>query len=236
MLTIELAGIPIGIENRYPIQERFKGYSSEREPFFTVSVSDEDLEAERKLQKAVSDRTLEYVCVYRKIAEFLPEYEAFVFHGAAVAKDAEAYLFTAPSGTGKSTHANLWTTSFPDAWIINGDKPIIRKLDGRFYACGTPWKGKEGLGTHENVPIRGLCLLHQSKENRIYPVRGRELAAFIMRQVYLPKDSARLVKFLDLLDEFCCVTPTYSLYCNMDQSAAELSFRTMSAAPEEEQS
>ncbi len=226
MITIEIAGIPIGIDNRYDFRRRMLPYITEKAPVFTVFVTDEELEAERGSESHPSEY-LEFICAYRKIAEQLPAYDAFVFHGAAVALDGQAYLFTAPSGTGKTTHVNLWLKRFHGSWVLNGDKPVIRRIDGRFCVCGTPWQGKERLGFPMIRPVAGVCLLHRGVENSIKPVTGQELAVFVMHQVYLPKDPERLTEFLSLLDEFFRAVPTYSMRCNMDVSAAELSYETM---------
>ena len=81
------------------------------------------------------------------ICDRMPFYDMFLMHAAVVAVDGVAYIFTAPSGTGKTTHTMLWKKHFGDrAVIVNGDKPLIRLQGGKVYVCSTPWKGKEELG------------------------------------------------------------------------------------------
>ena len=90
-----------------------------------------------------SDEYCEFVCLYRSIAEKLPFFDGFVFHGAAVEVNGKAYVFTAPSGTGKSTHIKLWMDALGEkVRVINGDKPILRKKDGGFIVTLRRGRGK----------------------------------------------------------------------------------------------
>ena len=230
MMILSLAGLRIGVRSRFFPASLCAGFldESKEAPDFEVEVTDAELLAERAVKPA-SDAALEFVCAYRQIAERLPEYDAFVLHSAAVAAEDKAYLFTAPSGTGKTTHLRNWLRLFsPLAWVINGDKPVIRRIDGVFYACGSPWQGKEAFGAPGSCPVRAICLLSQSPDNRMERVSGAELLRFLMRQVYLPKDPARLARFFDLLDAFVQNVPAYHLACNMTNEAVQLSYKTMS--------
>ena len=227
MITIEMAGLTIGIENRYMRSRRFEAFRTEStRPDFTVSVTDEELEAEYRLCPGRKEY-LEFTCTYRKIAELLPDYDAFVFHGAVIARQGGAFVFTAPSGTGKTTHINLWRSAFPDSWVLNGDKPVIRKLEGRFVACGTPWCGKEGMGTNAIRPLTAFGILNRGEKNEIRPAAREELLPMMLRQTYRPRDAARLVKQLGLMDACFRALPVYTLYCNMDPSAARMAWETM---------
>ena len=89
-------------------------------------------------------------------------------HSSAVVVDNKAYLFSGPSGMGKSTHTQLWQTVFGEkAQIINDDKPVLRRLDGKWYAYGTPWCGKDGINLNQKVPLAGICFLQQASDNKI---------------------------------------------------------------------
>lgn len=87
---------------------------------------------------------LETLAALRKIADFMPEKDCFLMHGAVVAWKDQGYLFTAPSGTGKSTHLALWKKYLGDqAEVINGDKPFLKVMEDEVWVYGTPWAGKE---------------------------------------------------------------------------------------------
>ena len=227
MITIYLAGLVIAIDNRYDFSHRVSDWICIGEPRFTVRVSEEELELEDE-GRGLSREYLEFICAYRHIAERLPEYDAFVFHGAAVAMNGRAYLFTAPSGTGKSTHVAMWKCRYGwRAWCLNGDKPILRKSPEGFMVCGTPWKGKEEFGVNACLPIQAICLLHRGSANTVEPAAPEELSRFLMRQIYLPQDPERMEKLIALIDECCRTVPTWSMYCNRSRRAAEAAYEAM---------
>ena len=113
MIRISMAGLTVGVDNLFDFSHRIGRFETDEEPDFTISVSMDEIEREREIGGNMPGDYLEYVCAYRRIAEILPEYDAFVMHGAVAALDGrEAYLFTAPSGTGKTTHLQLWMLRF----------------------------------------------------------------------------------------------------------------------------
>lgn len=230
MITIKLAGVNVGIENQYDFTHRVRDWLTEAQPDFTVRVSPEELAREDR-GRGLSEEYLEYVCAYRHIAERMPDYDAFVFHGAAVVVDDLAYLFTAPSGTGKTTHVRIWRCVLGQkAWILNGDKPILRRTDAGFTVCGTPWRGKEKLGENAERPVRGICLLRRGSENRIVPAEPAEMASFLTRQIYIPQAREQADKLLGLLDECCRTVPIWSMRCTREPQAANVSYEAMRPA------
>ena len=187
-MTIELADILFDIHNLYPETELLcRDYETSGLPGIPITISPEDIarEREKSVLEAVKnsrrviewpDSYLETLAVYRKIAEIIPEYDTFLFHGSAVAVDGEAYIFTAESGTGKSTHARLWREMLGDrAVMVNDDKPLIRvHADGTAVVYGTPWNGKHHLGNNIAVPVRAICEIKRSEENQIRETFGLE--------------------------------------------------------------
>ena len=108
-------------------------------------------------------RYLEELAIYRQIAEQAPERGVLLFHGSAVAVDGQTYLFTAKSGTGKSTHTRLWRQRFGDrALMVNDDKPLLRFTETEVLVCGTPWNGKHHLSAPVQLPLKALCVLMRS--------------------------------------------------------------------------
>ena len=232
MITIGVAGLAIGLDTDCDYVRRMcDRFLTEEAPDFTVRASAEEIAAEQKVC-GCSASVAEFVCLYRAIAERLPDYDRFVLHGATLRTGGKAYIFTAKSGTGKSTHVRLWLERYGDAVkIVNGDKPIVWRRDGVWYACGTPWCGKEGLTSTDCVPVGGLCFLERAAENTIRPAQTKELAERIFHQIYRPKDVGRLVRFLELLDGFLTATPCWHMGCNMDVSAAETAYEAMVREP-----
>ncbi|MBR2811604.1 MAG: hypothetical protein IKD69_09515 [Solobacterium sp.] len=168
-----------------------------------------------------TDPHLEILAVYRQIAEKMPFYDTFLFHGSCIAMDGEGYLFTAPSGTGKSTHTRLWREVFKErVFMVNDDKPLIKATEEGVVVYGTPWNGKHRLGTNTCVPLKGLCILTRDTVNHIEPVSVSEALPDLFRQMYRPADRAAMVCSLNLLDRLLKHVRLYRLGCNMDPEAA----------------
>ncbi len=233
-----MAGLNIRIDSMHSfVQTQCAAYQSDGVPDLAVHTDREDIEREREKSAqedrrtgapvfAYKDSDLESLAVYRKIAEKLPDYDGFLFHGSAIAVDGCCYLFTAKSGTGKSTHARLWRQFLGSrAIMVNDDKPIIRFLDGAAYVFGTPWDGKHHLSANISAPLKAVCILEQSPENRIREITEREALPILIQQTYRPADPIALAKTLALLDQLN--VRFYRLGCNMDVSAAKLAYDTM---------
>ena len=241
MMKIRIADLNIEIRNIYPsTREYCKEYLLEESVSCDLSfeISEDDIRFERDRSKRediaegrdvreFSDAYLETLAVYRKIAESLPLYDTFLFHGSAVAAGGEGFLFTAASGTGKSTHTALWRELLGDrAVMVNDDKPLIRiGSDGSAVVYGTPWDGKHRISSNVSVPLKAVCILERAEENRIKRITKQEAYPMLMQQVYRPSDTDAMRRTLELIDSMD--TDIYRLGCNMDISAAELSYETM---------
>ncbi len=226
MFKIKIANLTVGIENRFQhVEIQSKDYLSDEEPVFTVSVSDAEIEEERiSSETEFKDGYYESIIAYRKIAEKMPEYDAFLFHGCVISMNNKAYIITARSGVGKTTHTRLWLSEFAgEASILNGDKPLLRIIDGKPYACGTPWKGKEGYGKNEILPVSGIAFLSRSEENRAAEIMPGEAVTRFMSQIYLPKnDRNALLKTMRLADKVIKSVKLVQLECNMNPEAAHV--------------
>lgn len=231
MITVKIADLAIGIDNRYSyISEYAKDYLTEEKPLFTVKVTDEDIEAERaESPEEFSDAYYESIAAYRKIAEILPSYDAFLFHGAVIELDNKAYIITANSGVGKTTHLRLWLSRFgEEVGILNGDKPTLRFINGVPYASGTPWRGKEGYGKSGIKEISGIAFLERGEKNRAYRIEPSEAAVKFVSQTYLPKkDKLMLIKTLNLSNRLINSVRLVRLECNMEPEAAEVSRKAL---------
>ena len=238
--TVSIADIPILIRANYPQTKAFcRSYLSEKEPLFAVEITRDDLAGERASNantaqnenRPVVDYPLPYLetlAVSRKIAGQTPRYGAVLFHGAAIAVDNEVYLFTAKSGTGKTTHIRYWMDQFGDrAKIINGDKPFLKITETGAFACGSPWQGKENYGCNAILPLKAVCLLQRDSTDHIERVSFAKEFAAVMRQTYQPPTADGLEKTLDLLTALAARVPLYKLGCTMDPRSALVSYNGM---------
>lgn len=169
----------------------------------------------------------EFSCIYRQIAEVLPYHSRAVMHGAVISYKEKAYMFIAKSGTGKTTHINLWREFFGGVKVINGDKPVIAADGKNIIAYGTPWAGKEGLQENTSAPLCGICLLKQGKENCIRKLDSNAAFKAIIRQVFLPESAESLNLTMNLIDDIIRYVPFYELTCDISREAAECSFTAL---------
>lgn len=177
----------------------------------------------------ISASHCEYLASGASFYQQLMAFDGLLLHAAAVVVDGKAYLFTAPRKTGKSTHVQLWLDAFGDrALILNEDKPALRLIDGKWYAFGTPWSGKTGRNTNLQVPIGGIAILARAEENSIEAYPGAMALHQLLEQTVRPTDPRMSIRLLELMDSLLRQVRVWKLHCNMDRSAAELAYKTMS--------
>lgn len=219
--VIELSKLKIGImsDSDY-IKRRCADYITSGVPDFTVAVTHEQIENERKLSAGFSDEYYEYVCTYRNICMKMPEYDRILVHSAVIEVGGRGYAFAARSGVGKTTHIRLWREAFDDVSIINGDKPILRYDGNSFFACGTPWCGKEGYNLNKEVKLNAFVFLERGEENSIAETEPKSNAERLFKQIIIPKDALGASKTLEICDKILKNVPMFELYCNKDVSAA----------------
>ncbi len=159
----------------------------------------------------------------------LLEFNGLVLHASAVEIDGKAYLFSAPCGTGKSTHTRLWQTVFGEkARVFNDDKPALRFLDGRWYAYGTPWCGKDGINLNMRVPLAGICFLKQAPHNKIRRLSRQEaVQKLIWQTVNKFTKEERMDLMLSCVASLVENIPVFELENRPEPEAARLSYQTM---------
>lgn len=195
---------------------------------FEREKSDREALAEGRKPQEFSDDYLETLALYRKIADNMVESDCILFHGSAIALDGEGYLFTAKSGTGKSTHTALWRRLFGErAVMINDDKPLIRIQNGAAKVYGTPWNGKHRLGRNISVPLKAVCILTRAQENRIESIDKRTALPMLVQQTHRPADVQKTAKTLQLIDSLANSVSLYRLGCNMNITAAQVAYEAM---------
>ena len=164
---------------------------------------------------------------YRQLLSF----NGMMFHASAIELDGKAYLFSGPSGMGKSTHANLWLELFPSAKIFNDDKPALRYIDGRWYAYGTPWSGKSGININTKLPVAGICFLRKGAENRIRRLGNLEAAAAIISQTLRHFSTPEgLGVMTDMVDSMVNEIPVFEMINRPEPEAAIMSHEAMTSA------
>lgn len=215
-------------------------YHTDEVPDHELVLTPEDIAYERECARKVeypmeppdwvfSDPYLESSALMRKITDALFDAGVLMFHGSVIAVDGEAYLFTAPSGTGKSTHTRLWREMLGSrAVMVNDDKPFLSIGKDGVVAHGSPWNGKHGLASPIAVPLKAICILERGGENEIRRIMPKDALLSLFQQSYRPRDPDRMPWYLDMLDGLASGVRFYRLRCNMEPEAAKLAFRMLS--------
>lgn len=229
MLTHTIAGLKVGMEYSYPhmINQSAAYVTEPCETDFDIEVPKEYIKTMHEVWQHLTIDECEYMQTGLIFYRRLVDYSGMMLHASAVIKDGYAYLFSAPSGTGKSTHTEQWLKAFPDARIINDDKPAIRIIENEVKAFGTPWSGKTDLNLNLEVPIGGICFIERSKDNYINKIAADEAISLILNQTVRPKRMDNMDKLLIVLGKIIENVNIYKMGCNISEDAAIMAYNAM---------
>lgn len=208
--------------------EKYLAHDQSMSPEISVSVT--EAEIDEYLEKYDITRDLaEYVLMGAKFYKVILDKDAFFLHSSAVAVDGYGFAFTGPCGAGKSTHSALWRKYFGSRAIpVNDDKPVVRIINDTVFVCGTPFSGKHDINTNTMVPLCGICVLKQAKENSIVRLKPIEATAILLEQTLRCNEADKMSALLNVLDTTLQRIPVYRLSCNISFEAVELAFSTLS--------
>ena len=172
--------------------KRCRGYIVKEpapEADYCIVITKEEIDMQRTISGPWSKDDLCGFVLLRKLAKLLLKDERTIFvHGSVVAYQGSAFMFTAPSETGKTTHSLLWTKHLPNAYILNGDKPFISTGD-QVIAWGAPWTGFEQYNRNEGKVLKAICFLERAEKNRIVEISDDEALAMLSHQIGDPDPS-----------------------------------------------
>lgn len=238
-----VAGVPFSVtgpETAY-LRTFLADYLSAEEPELSIVLTEGNIQAEEEKFRTEEPQAAETMsseqlrqlaaaaALHRGLSEALIAGNVLLMHGSALEVDGEAFIFTAPSGTGKSTHARMWRQRFGGrVRMINDDKPFLRFETGRILVCGSPWSGKHRLDRPVMLPLKAVAFLERGPENRIEPLPPGEALTRLLRQVYLPASPEKLMRVLEFADRMSQEAAMYRLECLPDEAAAQLAYEVMS--------
>ncbi|MGN1317940.1 MAG: hypothetical protein ACI4VF_02920 [Lachnospirales bacterium] len=229
MERLRVADININIKYKYETMikqcEAYK-YDFDK-PNVTIELKDEDIENIKKDSPHLSYSDIEYIFTGAAFYEALLHFNGFMLHSSGVVKDGYAYLFSADSGTGKSTHTELWQKYFGEdnAVIINDDKPAIRMVDNELYVYGTPWSGKTDKNLNMRVPIGAIVFLERSVNNNwVKEISVAEAIPLILEQTFRPRQKDMMIKLLDMLDVVLKNVRVFKIGVDMSEDAVITSY------------
>lgn len=193
-----------------------------------VSVDADKVKNRQAENRHLTLDSCEYIMTGGVFYSQLIEHGGFMLHSSAVVYEGRAYLFSAPCGTGKSTHTANWCRRFDGAVILNDDKPAIRMIGSQAVAFGTPWSGKTDKQINMSAPVAAVAFIEQAQQNSIERLSAKEAVTKILWQTVRPKSSERADMLFKTIDKFLQNVPVYKLRCNMELDSAEIAYEAMS--------
>lgn len=174
-------------------------------------------------------RSLDNLLDAANLEHMLTALGAVSLHSSFITHCGQAILFSAPSGTGKSTQAALWE-QYAHAEQINGDRSVIRCVDGVWTAFGFPFAGSSGIYKNKSAPIRAIVVLRQAKDNTIERLGASEAFRLLYSETAIQRwNTQGHAAAVDLLIRLSAAVPVYRLCCTPDARAVALLQQTLSS-------
>lgn len=209
------------------LRERSAPYKADfdsSETQIKVNMREEFIKKKQEEIPYISEEGHEYMWTAEAFYSELLKHNGMMLHSSCVEKDGFAYLFSARSGTGKSTHTHLWLKNLSGTRIINDDKPALILDDGKWYACGTPFSGKTDENLDVKIPVRAIIFLNRSEKNEVKRIPAIQAVGLLLEQTIKPANRERAETMLDLVDKLLRDIPVFSLGCNMEDEAAIVAY------------
>lgn len=194
-----------------------------------LTLTEQFCEEKQKEQPHLTKEQCEYIFAGSEFYRKFIRKGGIMLHASAVEVDGRAYLFSADSGTGKSTHTKQWQKYFGEdrALIINDDKPAIRKEKSGWTAYGTPFSGKTDENLNRKAVLQGICMLERGEKNTIERIGAWEAIPLLMRQTIVPRNEVLAGELLELLDQLIGEVPIYRMKCNISEEAVLTAYEKM---------
>lgn len=144
--------------------------------------------------------------------------DALFIHGSSIVYHSKGILFSAKSGTGKSTHARLWRT-YTDAEPLNDDKNIIVNENNQLWLYSNPWSGKHQIHQNLVAPMSCIVFLYQSKVNEVRQLKPHEAMRLLLGQIEAPRKEG-IENWNQMVDKVLEL-PIYYYGCNMEKDAVD---------------
>ncbi len=216
MSVYEMAGLRVAMSPKHPL---------------TAQRAERYLSNDARVDMTVvgnGDANEEYATLAQSFYTQLLLFDGFLLHASAVELNGEAFAFSAPSGTGKSTHARYWRSEL-SAQIINDDKPAIRRIDDRFCACGTPFSGKHDDSRNVCVPLKAIVFLRRAEQVQVRRLSMREALYALLNQTVRPNNVSDYDRLLSLLEDMLSLVDVFEAGVPNRPNAAREVYRAVIA-------
>lgn len=197
-------------------------YNGDRPTDISLNVPQKSIEnLLQRMKKGTLPQEAESFAVGNAFFKQSVKYGTMLLHSSAIVFDGKAYLFSAQSGIGKSTHTRLWQQAFGEkVSVINDDKPAVRVLNSKAVAYGTPFDGGSGIAENISAPLKAIVFLERGEQNSVRRATTEEILKNLYFSTVHMLDRATAEKMLGNFESLIAATDFYILTCNTDISAA----------------
>lgn len=234
MPIYDIAGLKVRISNisgrteKQAIPYLSKNQNDNQKIDIEINVAPERIETSMKEHPELNRDDWKYMLTGNDFYSNVIKFDGILLHSSCVVVDNIAYCFSADSGVGKSTHTKLWLEKFGErAYILNDDKPCIRIINGKVYACGTPFSGNDDNSVAKIVPLGAICFLERSEKNWIKKADTKNAIFNILSQTIRKIGPNAMNKALDTIEKIFNQIPLYEFGCNISNDAVELAYNTI---------
>lgn len=204
-------------------------YIGERSADFSVVPSESYLESlkNRMVEGSTIDKAEEFATASIFNHEIIHR-GAMLVHSSALVFDGKAYLFSAESGVGKSTHTKMWLKKFCEkVHILNDDKPVVKIKLGIPLCCGTPFDGGSGIANNETVPVGAVVFIERSDSNFVTIPDTKEIVQRLYRSTVKYVNKSDGMYLLSNFDNLVQHTKFFVLHCNTNESAVDVAYNNI---------
>jgi len=154
-------------------------------------------------------------------------HQGIVIHASSINFNGKGIAFTAPAGTGKSTHVRLWETYFGDRInVLNDDTPVLKIKENGTFLFGTPWSGSSDKFMNKSVPLSAIVVLERAEKNSIRRMTESEAAVRLMPRFFFPYfDKILMDKAIKIFERIISQVPIYLLKCTPEKEAMDVAFK-----------
>ena len=228
---LKVAGLNVEVGYKYPTMvKQAEYYKTDFEKAdITIDIPEETLVSLQKENPHLSMDDCEYIFTGARFYESVLDFGGMLLHSSCIMTDGYAYMFTADSGVGKSTHAGLWRKYLGDdkVKVINDDKPVIRIKGDEVFACGTPWSGKTDMNMDIKAPIGAVVCVERAEKSFVERITPSVAIPLLMQQTLRPREIDKMNTLLDVLNKLLTNVPVYRLGCDISKEAFEVCYNTV---------
>lgn len=225
---INVAGVVFLVYATYfQTQEFFERFVTDEPEQYKIFIDSLELVQLQKQYPHFSLVLCERAALKYKMDAILVNHGAFAFHASALSYRGQAYIFTALSGVGKSTHSRMWRESLENVVMINDDRPYLKVIGDEVWAYSHPQSGKDHIYTNISAKVRAIGRIVRDQKNFVKEVSKSEFFPYMIQQSFTmdtPEMTATIISNIKIiLDKvYLC-----EIHCNMEPDTGRTIYNQM---------